>query len=100
MFSMKIKHNILSKSINYIYINKISIHVFALWLIYIVLKFSFTGINFLNLQQPKLTLSKTCNEKKILTGAVKQFRFSFPINGWMHEDLTHALDTLSSKNTT
>lgn len=98
MFSMKIKQNILSKSINYIYINKISI--FASWLIYIVLKFSFTGINFLNLQQTKLTLSKTCDEKKILTGAVKQFRFSFPINGWMHEDLTHALDTLSSKNTT
>lgn len=47
MFFMKIKYNILLKFINYIYINKILI--FVLWLIYIVLKFLFIGINFFNL---------------------------------------------------
>lgn len=59
MFSMKIKHNILSKSINYMYQQNL---LFALWLIFIELKFLFTGVNFLNLQQPKLTLSNTCDE--------------------------------------
>lgn len=60
MFSMKIKHNILSKSINYMYQQNLIICFMVN--IYRAEICVYTGVNFLNLQQPKLTLSNTCDE--------------------------------------